>query len=238
MKNIIVITLMLFMASLTNAQSIERSIENELYTVYYSEAYQQPINIKYSYPEYSTKYSLRPLLLPEGINYPNVKCSEYEWKTPTGILTSDNKDYENNDYDKGHLVPNSFFNEDEENLNFLFSYLNCGLMHKTLNQGLWRELEKYERSLYYDDNNVRVKVMLTFSSDSKVVDGGATVPTYFTKIIEYGFPTFYIKSKGMTFKREVYSFPNDASVKGKKIDAFKIESQSGEFTLYDYQEYE
>ena len=111
-------------------------------------------------------------------------------------------------------------------------------MIKITKKALDRLKELRTTENYNSDYNVRVKVMLTFSSDSKVVDGGATVPTYFTKIIEYGFPTFYIKSKGMTFKREVYSFPNDASVKGKKIDAFKIESQSGEFTLYDYQEYE
>ena len=103
-------------------------------------------------------------------------------------------------------------------------------MHETLNGGVWQQLEKYERSLYDEDLNVRVKVLLTFSPEGNMVDGGATVPTHFTKIIEYGFPNFYIKGSKIPFKREVYSFPNDATVKGKKIDAFKIEKLSGEFT--------
>ena len=36
----------------------------------------------------------------------------------------------------------------------------------------------------YKDENVRVKVILSFSDKSKLVKGGATVPTHFTKIIE------------------------------------------------------
>lgn len=99
-------------------------------------------------------------------------------------------------------------------------------MHETLNGGVWRLLEDYERDLN-KEQNVRVKIILSFSDDSKLTDGGATVPTHFTKIIEYGFNHLSFESEEVT--REVYTFPNDASVKGKKIEEFKINSLSGKF---------
>ena len=99
-------------------------------------------------------------------------------------------------------------------------------MHETLNRGIWRSLENYERKLN-EKENVRVKVILSFSNNSKLVKGGATVPTHFTKIIEYGFSSFATGEEEVT--REVYTFPNDSSVKGKKIEEFKIKHLSGKF---------
>ena len=99
-------------------------------------------------------------------------------------------------------------------------------MHETLNSGVWRVLEDYERSLY-QEQNVRVKIILSFSDDSNITQGGATIPTHFTKIIEYGFSSYITNNEEIT--REVYTFPNDSSVKGKKIEEFKIAHLSGKF---------
>ena len=164
----------------------------------------------------------------QPVTYPNVIKVEVskEFKAPTGIITSNDEDYEDNIYDKGHLVPNESFKNDDATQNFLFSYLNCALMHETLNRGVWRSLENYERKLY-EKENVRVKVILSFSDKSKLVKGGATVPTHFTKIIEYGHSHFPINEEEIT--REVYTFPNNSSVKGRKIEEFLIKHLSGKF---------
>jgi hypothetical protein len=238
MKKILnVLLLTLITVSLSYSQRIE---QNDLYTVVYSESYQQPLYLTYKYPYFLTnEYEIIKGVVLEGkdiektpVTYPNVitLAETKDWKVPTGIITSDDKDYENNEYDHGHLVPKESFKNDEEKQDYLWSYLNCALMHETLNGGVWRVLEDYERKLNKEEN-VRVKVILSFSDDSKLTDGGATVPTHFTKIIEYGYSSFSISEEEIT--REVYTFPNDSVVKGKKIEEFKIKHLSGKFITHE-----
>ena len=238
MKNIIVLTSIVFTTFLTNAQT---TISNDLYTVIYSESYEQPLELTYSYPQYdivalynsSREYGFSKMENGKykHIIYPTPSVTKiYSWEVPAGIITSDDADYEDNDYDRGHLIPKKQF-DDKRNISFLYSYLNCALMHETLNSGVWSSLEEYERNL---TGSVSVTVRLTFSDQNKKVKGGATIPSYFTKIIEYGssgkYTLDYDGKYSKKVLREVYRFPNDATVKGKKIDAFKIEKLSGEFT--------
>ena len=64
---------------------------------------------------------------------------------PTGVITSDDGDYKQ-PYDKGHLAPKQSFPNEEYN-DFMFSFLNCALMHRSLNRGLWKALENKEREI-------------------------------------------------------------------------------------------
>ena len=231
------LTAILFVFSL-NAQI---TVTNDLYTVTYSESYEQPLELTYSYKPFN--FVLNNIVAHNKLgfasksngkistfSYPNPSATtNYSWEVPVGILTSDAEDYKDNDYDKSHLVPKKQF-DDKKNISFLYSYLNCALMHKTLNRGVWSSLEEYEREL---PGAVNVTVSLTFSDQNKTVKGGATIPSYFTKIIEYGGTGLYnLNDSGVYSKeiiREVYKFPNDSSVKGKTIDVFKIENLSGKF---------
>lgn len=223
MKNIIVLTSIVFTTFLTNAQT---TISNDLYTVIYSESYEQPLELTYSYPQYDiVAYynSPREYGFSEMENgkykyiiYPTPSVTKiYSWEVPAGIITSDDADYEDNDYDRGHLVPKKQF-DDKGNISFLYSYLNCALMHETLNSGVWSSLEEYERNL---PGSVSVTVKLTFSDPNNKVVGGATIPSHFTKIIKFGGAKYFSDDH----IEEVYKFPNDGSVKGKSIDYFKIE---------------
>ena len=233
MKKILnVLLLILITSSLSYSQRI---VQNDLYTVVYSESYQQPLSLTYHYPLLKAYKLIERVKVAnirtfgvQAVTYPNIVKVEVskKFKVPSGIITSNDEDYINNIYDKGHLVPNKSFEYDIEKQNFLFSYLNCALMHETLNSGVWRSLENHERNLYKDEN-VRVKVILSFSDKSKLVKGGATVPTHFTKIIEYGHSHFPINEEEIT--REVYTFPNNSSVKGRKIEEFLIKHLSGKF---------
>ena len=57
--------------------------------------------------------------------------------------------------------------------------------------------------------------------DNKISKGGASIPQSFTKILDYR------KPNGI-FAREVYCFPNDASVYKKNIESYKVKELSFE----------
>tara|TARA_B100001175_G_scaffold82394_1_gene69001 strand:- start:1332 stop:2162 length:831 start_codon:yes stop_codon:yes gene_type:complete len=141
------------------------------------------------------------------------------FKVPFGINTSDNEDY-NKPYDKGHLVPKTSFTETKYE-DFMYSFLNCALMHRTLNRGLWLSLEKREREIS-KSAVLKVKILLSFGKNN-VVDGGASIPDFFTKILEY---RKFDKNDEEIYVREVYTFPNDESVRGLSIDNYKVKSLS------------
>ena len=140
---------------------------------------------------------------------------------PTGIITSDDGDYKQ-PYDKGHLAPKQSFPNEEYN-DFMFSYLNCALMHRSLNGdgGLWKALENKERGIS-KSAVLKVKILVSFGKNN-VVDGGASVPDFFTKILDY---RKFDENNEVINVREVYTFPNDASVKGKDIENYKVKSLS------------
>ena len=245
--------LLLIIPFLSFGQIIE---ENDLYTVIYSEAYQQPLSLSYEYPCPNSWISLQiekknmvnfqakmyvselegnvTVSYPEATNIEVIEKRTQSWQKPTGIFTSDKDDYVGNSYDHGHLAPKKSFEDQESLINFLWSYLNCALMHETLNSGVWRVLEEYERELSKTEK-VKVQIILSFSDESKLTKGGATVPTHFTKIIEYGFPpenSLQLTNK-VNIVREVYTFPNNKSVKSKKIESFKVNHLSGKFITYE-----
>ena len=111
------------------------------------------------------------------------------------VHTSDDNDYVNNVWDKGHLAPAASFNCNKKLLAKTFSYLNSALQHKSLNRGVWSRLEAFERNLanFY---TVKVKIEVLFDENSKIISPGATVPSGFKKTIQWD------------NKVEVFLFPN------------------------------
>lgn len=162
------------------AQRSDIFINAGIYQVNYSEVYQQPTKIKYR------------------IECPNGTASRkgMNFYTVDSVITSDNDDYINNEWDKGHLAPAAAFNCTKETLYKTFSYLNCVLQQQDLNRGVWRLLEAHERDLGATGKNVDVIILLDFSNAKKLASG-ATVPTGFWKSI-------YIGGKPV----ECYYFPN------------------------------
>jgi endonuclease G len=158
-------------------------IRTSIFDVVYSEILQQPKWIEY-----------------------NIRCSEgqisrkgLDFYTCDSIVTSDSKDYENNEWDKGHLAPAADFNCDKDLLKITFSYLNCVLQHEKLNRGVWKNLEFYEREIS-KKYSVYVEIRVIYSKKSKKLPSGATVPDGFYKII------YYNNSK------EKYYFPNSIPI--------------------------
>jgi len=155
----------------TFSQQLRESVivETDIFKVEYSETLEQPLWVEYK------------VLCPNG----DADRGGMDFYTVDGIHTSDNGDYSNNEWDKGHMAPAAAFNCDKETLKKTFSYLNSALQHESLNRGIWNRLEGFERNLanFYE---VSVRIEVIFDETPKRVPGGAAIPKGFIKIIKWG----------------------------------------------------
>jgi len=156
-------------------------IKTNMFEIVYSEKLQQPKFIRYT------------------VQCPNGDASRkgMDFYTCDSILTSDNKDYENNPYDKGHLAPAADFNCDRDMLYKTFTYLNCSLQQENINRTTWRLLEARERELAKTNKTVVVEIRCVYSPKSVVLPSGATVPDGYFKTIKYGktIEKYYFKNE-------------------------------------------
>ena len=161
-----------------NRERVEFNIEG-LYKGVYSEVLEQPLEVTYT------------------VKCPNGDASRtgMDFYTDDKIHTSDNDDYSNNIWDKGHLAPAAAFSCDKETLKKTFSYLNSALQHQGLNRGQWNQLESFERDLanFY---TVKVTIKVLFEGTVVKLPTGATVPSGFIKTIEFD------------NKKIIFQFPN------------------------------
>lgn len=159
---------LLFVCGCTSLSAQIKNIQTEIFSVVYDEGLEQPIRLSYR------------------VECPLGEASRdgLDFRKYNGVHTSDNEDYANNPYDKGHLAPAAAFNCDREMVRATFSYLNCALQHEGLNRGPWKELEAFERDLaklYVVD--VTIEVM--FNEGFGRVKGGAAIPSGFQKTIYF-----------------------------------------------------
>ena len=155
-------------------------VKTDMFELVYSEKLQQPKFIRYT------------VQCPNG----TTPRKGMDFYVCDSILTSDDKDYVNNPYDKGHLAPAADFNCTSEMLYRTFTYLNCSLQQENLNRTTWRLLEVRERDLA-KTQKVVVEIRCVYTPKSIVLPTGATVPDAYYKTIKYGKNT------------EVYYFKNE-----------------------------
>ena len=217
MKKLIFTSVMLF--AFINSNSQNTLIKNEVYEVLYSETLQQPINISYEYPTSVDANQLKYTLVVNEVGYPDSFKKINEWQVPSNIVTSDKDDY-SLPYHRGHIVPAGSFKYSEHQ-RFVYSYLNCAIMHKDLNQGVWKTLENRERELS-KKYKVIVRVVLLFSDKNNTVEAGATIPSSFRKTIEYRKKGLFDLNEKYEITTETYEFPNNDSVKNTDLDSYKI----------------
>ena len=155
-------------------------VKTDMFELVYSEKLQQPKFIRYT------------VQCPNG----TAPRKGMDFYVCDSILTSDDKDYANNPYDKGHLAPAADFNCTSEMLYRTFTYLNCSLQQENLNRTTWRLLEVRERDLA-KTQKVVVEIRCVYTPKSIVLPTGATVPDAYYKTIKYGKST------------EVYYFKNE-----------------------------
>lgn len=153
---------------------------NSVFQGYYSEKLEQPLEVQYY------------VMCSNGTS----KRIGMDFFTNDSIHTSDNDDYANNVYDKGHCAPAADFNCTREMLLSTFSYLNCVLQHQDLNRGTWRLLEEHERKLS-NLANVKVSILMVYTTSSVKLPTGATIPNEFYKYITVNGKTtiYYFKNE-------------------------------------------
>jgi endonuclease G len=171
MKNLF-LTLLLTLPLLVFGQKTlrdSRYINTDIFEIVYSEVLQQPKFVRYS------------------VQCPNGSASRkgMDFYTCDSIITSDNKDYEKNMWDKGHLAPAANFSCTRDMMYRTFTYLNCSLQQENLNRTTWRLLEARERELA-KTQSVTVEIRCVYSPKSIVLPTGATIPDGYYKTIKYG----------------------------------------------------
>jgi len=176
MKKLLFI-LVLLISITVNAQLRDSVyIKTDIYECVYSEVLEQPKFIRYT------------VQCPNG----TAPRAGMDFYISDNLKTSDDKDYAQNVYDKGHMAPAADFNCTKEMLYKTFSYVNCALQHKDLNRVTWRLLEAKERVLA-EKYTVIVEIRLVFDKKCVKLPTGATIPKAFYK-------TIYIKEINQILK--------------------------------------
>ena len=167
-------------------------VQTDLFVIGYSEQFEQPVFVEYT------------VKCPNG----TASRSGMDFYEDPEIFTSDDDDYSNNVWDKGHMAPAAAFSCDREMLRETFTYLNSALQHQSLNRGVWNKLEAFERDLanFYE---VFVHIGVIFEQDAEVLPTGATVPSAFRKTIHFDNKTI------------IFEFPNE-KISGKRWIDFRV----------------
>ena len=182
-----------FIISSTTANA--QVIITDIFTVEYDQQRQQPLWVEYT------------VLCSNG----NASRVGMEFWEPDMITTSDDEDYKDNIWDKGHLAPAASFSCNTGMLYKTFSYLNSALQHQGLNRGQWSRLEAFERSAAnFFNEDVKVRVDVLFEGEEIVLPTGATIPSGFRKTITIGDDKHAIV--------RVFEFPNIDTKGTKWID--------------------
>jgi endonuclease G len=164
---------------------------NPYFIVNYSETLEGPRSIRYS------------VACPTG----TASRAGMDFYTEKGIKTSDNKDYEANEWDKGHMAPAASLNCNRDMLYATFTYVNSSLQQYSLNRGVWKQLEIRERQLAME-NDVKVFIRVEYPSSPMRVTTGAAIPLGYYKELKVG------------NRRECYYFYNKAPVT-KELNDYK-----------------
>jgi endonuclease G len=150
---------------------------------------------------------------PRSVRY-SVACSNgtasrsgMDFYTEKGLKTSDDKDYEANEWDKGHMAPAASLNCNRDMLYATFTYVNSSLQQQSLNRGVWKKLEIRERELAME-NDVKVFIRVEYPTSPMRVTTGAAIPLGYYKELKVG------------NRRECYYFKNVTPV-SKELNDYK-----------------
>jgi DNA/RNA endonuclease G (NUC1) len=143
-------------------------VENQVFKVWYNEVKEQPVKLIYTSTD-------RPK---------NVDRGNMNFYTESEVYTSNNADYYNNIWDKGHLAPAATYSDSMVNLKQTFSFLNCALQNQYLNRGEWRLLEEQERE-WDDEQNLTITVDLVWDEGFEILPTGGHIPSDMIKHIYF-----------------------------------------------------
>ena len=161
------------------------------FIINYSETLEGPRSVRYS------------VACPNG----TASRAGMDFYTEKGLKTSDNKDYEANEWDKGHMAPAASLNCNRDMLYATFTYVNSSLQQQSLNRGVWKKLEIREREIA-QNYPVQVFIRVEYDKVPPRVPTNAAIPKGYYKELKIG------------NRRECYYFPNKAPV-SKELSDYK-----------------
>ena len=110
-----------------------------------------------------------------------------KWKADRSLIADcmmSDKDYRNNDYDKGHLVPSADMVRSAEAMQDTFTFANCAPQAKEFNRGAWSYLENKVRKWAKSHKYVISYTGVGFNNGKPSLRmGKRCVPDYFYKVI-------------------------------------------------------
>ena len=193
MKNKFLTLLLLILTFSSFSQKIDKIINKEIYTSYYSNSLKVPLYVVY-------------YLSNGGVNYSRAKLRFIEEKN-----TAKNSDYSKSGYDRGHLVSAEDFAYDHRKQSLTFSYYNCFPQTQSLNRGSWKV---WETTIRNESKRWPLKIFIGGIYGQKKIRGRIGIPDYCWKVV-------YNQKSGLILHALIFSNDNIGSVRRTTLSELK-----------------
>jgi endonuclease G len=188
------LTLLLLLLTLTSfSQKIDKIIDKEIYTSYYSNSLKVPLYVVY-------------YLSNGGGNYSRAKLRFIQEKN-----TAKNSDYSKSGYDRGHLVSAEDFAYDHRKQSLTFSYFNCFPQTQSLNRGSWKV---WETTIRNESKRWPLKIFIGGIYGQKKIRGRIGIPDYCWKVV-------YNQKSGLILHALIFSNDDIGSVRRTTLSELK-----------------
>ena len=193
MKNKFLTLLLLLLTFSSFSQKIDKIINKEIYTTFYSNSLKVPLYVVY-------------YLSNGGGNYSRAKLKFIEEKN-----TAKNSDYSKSGYDRGHLVSAEDFAYDYRKQSLTFSYYNCFPQTQSLNRGSWKV---WETTIRNESKMWPLKIFIGGIYGQKKIRGRIGIPDYCWKVV-------YNQKSGLILHALIFSNDNIGSVRRTTLSELK-----------------
>lgn len=193
MKNKYLTLLLLLLTFSSFSQKIDKIINKEIYTSYYSNSLKVPLYVVY-------------YLSNGGGNYSRAKLRFIEEKN-----TAKNSDYSKSGYDRGHLVSAEDFAYDHRKQSLTFSYFNCFPQTQSLNRGSWKV---WETTIRNESKRWPLKIFIGGIYGQKKIRGRIGIPDYCWKVV-------YNQKSGLILHALIFSNDDIGSVRRTTLSELK-----------------
>ena len=176
------------------SQKIDKIVNKEIYTSYYSIELKAPLYVVYYLNNGGGDFSRSKLKFKEEQN------------------TAKNSDYSKSGYDRGHLVSAEDFAYDYRKEALTFSYYNCFPQTKHLNRGSWKVWENTIRS---ESKRWPLKIYIGGIYGQNKIHGRVGIPDYCWKVV-------YNRKSGLILHALIFSNDDIGSVRRTTLGELKL----------------
>jgi DNA/RNA endonuclease G (NUC1) len=176
-----------------HAQKIDRIVNKEIYTSYFSNELKVPLYVVYY------------------LNNGGGDFSRAKLKFIGGVGTAKNSDYAKSGYDRGHLVSAEDFAYDYRKEALTFSYYNCFPQTPRLNRGSWKV---WENTIRNESKKWPLKIYTGGIYGQNKIRGRVGIPNYCWKVV-------YNQKSGLILHALIFNNDNIGTVRRTTISELK-----------------